>query len=108
MDKVINWLEPWDSLCIDPTYFEKELYNEVGENHILYGKKVIAIGRRYNCDDVLFQVYDSEFSFAVVHLTYSGIKEENSNYPRTRVYTDFEDWVNRCMIPDNSEYMLCE
>jgi hypothetical protein len=57
----INWLEPWDSLCVDPSCFEKELYKEVGAQHILYGKKVTALGRRYDCDEVLFQVSDSEY-----------------------------------------------
>ena len=108
MDKDYKWLEPWDSLCTEPSSFEKELYNEVGEKHILYGKKVMAIGRRYDCDDFLFRIYDADFNFAVVHLTYSGRKEESFKYPRTKVYKDLNDWINRCMIPDNSEYMLCE
>lgn len=36
----INWLEPWDSICTKPTSFEKELYIEVGVEHILFGKGV--------------------------------------------------------------------
>jgi hypothetical protein len=103
----IKWLEPWDSLCTEPSSFEKEFYNEVGEQHILYGKKVIAIGRRYDYDTFLFHVDNSEFRFAVVHLTYS-LKEEDSNYPKTKLYKDLNDWINRCMIPDHSEYMLGE
>ncbi|GMQ58359.1 hypothetical protein AN1V17_27540 [Vallitalea sediminicola] len=73
----INWLEPWDSLRTEPSFFEKELYSEVGKQHILYGKMVMAIGRRYDRDDILFKVYDSELSFAVVHLTYSNKREKN-------------------------------
>lgn len=39
MDWNINWLEPWGALCTEPFTFENELYNEVGEHHILFGKK---------------------------------------------------------------------
>ena len=108
MDKNINWLEPWDELFVKPSSFEKELNSEIGKKHILYQKKVTAIGRRYDCDDILFQVQDSEFSFAVVHLTYSKAKERDSDYPRTILYKDLNDWINRCMIPNHSEFILGE
>jgi hypothetical protein len=108
MDKGIDWLEPWDSLYTEPSSLEKELYSEVGEQHILYGKKVAAIGRRYDCDEFLFQVHDSEFSFAVVHLTYYKRREDNPKYPRTKVYKDLDDWINTCMKPEHSDHMLCE
>lgn len=104
----IEWLEPWDNLCTKPSSFERELFSEVGNQHILYGKRVKALGRRYDCDDFLFQVFDSEFSYAVVHLTYSKKVEGNPNYPKTKVYKDLDDWLNKCMLPDHSEYMLGE
>lgn len=104
MDKNISWLEPWDYLCTEPNSFEQELYFEVGEQHVLYGKKVTAIGRRYDCDDFLFQVYDSEFNYAVVHLTYSRMREKNPSFPRTKLFKDLNDWINNCMIPDHLEY----
>ncbi|MCT8978496.1 hypothetical protein N4T77_18060 [Clostridium sp. CX1] len=109
MDK-IEWLEPWGSLCTGPDYFEKELCNEVGILHVLYGKKVSAIGRRYDCDDVLFRVYHSKFNYAAVHLTYSNSKmgKVNPKYPRTKLYKDLDDWIKKCMIPDHSEYILYE
>ena len=108
MNKNINWLEPWDSLCTESNSFEQELYFEVGERHVLHGKKVTAIGRRYDCDDYLFQVHDSEFNYAVVHLTYSRMKEQDAGFPRTKLFKDLNDWINNCMIPDHSEYMFGE
>ena len=104
----INWLEPWDSLCVEPSYFEKELYKEVGRQHILHGKKVKAIGKRYDCEEVLFQVHNSEFCYVVVHLTYCSKEDEHSNYPRTKIYKNLDDWIDKCMVPDHSEYMLGE
>ncbi|KGK90131.1 hypothetical protein [Clostridium sp. HMP27] len=108
MDNNINWLEPWEDLCTNPSYFEKEFYNEVGEQHVLYGKRVVAIGRRYDCDEVLFQVHDSKFGFAVVHLTYSKGREDDPKYPKTKVYKDLNDWISKCMISDHLEYMTNE
>ncbi len=87
--------------------FETELYKEVGTSHVLYGKMVTAVGRRYDCDDVLYQVHDAEFRYAVVHLTYSTKREENSDVPCTIIYIDLNDWINRGMKPDNEDY-LCE
>ncbi|WP_160680161.1 hypothetical protein [Clostridium sp. C8-1-8] len=106
----IKWLEPWDSLCTKSDSFEKELYHEVGILHILYGRKVSAIGRRYDCDDFLFRVYDSEFEYVVVHLTYSNsvMEKINPKYPRTTVFKDLDTWINECMIPAHSEYMIDE
>lgn len=75
---MIDWLEPWEPLCTAPDCFENELYHEVCEHHILFGRKVSAIGRRYDCDDILFQVLDTDFNYAVVHLTYSRKTEVKS------------------------------
>ena len=108
MTSDINWLEPWDSLTVESNYFEKELYREVSEQHILFNKTVTALGRRYDCDDVLFEIHNSVFNFAVVHLTYSSRREEEQRYPRTKTYKDLNHWINECMIPDHSEYTLDE
>ena len=62
------------------------------------------LGRRYDCDEFLFKVNDLEFRFAVVHLTFSG-KEERGGYPRTKVYRDIDDWINRCMMLDHSDFI---
>jgi hypothetical protein len=102
----IDWLEPWGPLCTAPNSLENELYCEVSVNHILFERKVSAIGRRYDCDDILFRVFDSEFNYAVVHLTYSKKKEICHLYPITIVYKDLMTWINECMNPSNVDYNL--
>ncbi len=102
----IDWLEPWNLLCTEPSSFEEELYREIGKDHILYGKKVRTIGRRYDKDDFLYIVDDSQFSLAVVHLTYCHHTEENLDFPITKLFKDLDDWVNNCMLPDHEEYVL--
>lgn len=104
----IDWLEPWDSICTEPDCFKKELYNEVGKKHILFGKEVSAIGKRYDCDDFLFQVFYASFKFAVVHLTFSKKTEDSIQFPKTTTYKDLNSWINECMIPAHSEYVLDE
>jgi len=104
MDIIIEWLEPWDTICTDGSTFEEELYKELGRNHILYGKKVSALGRRYDRDEYLFQVNNSNYKIAVVHLTFSGKEEKDNNYPRTKFYKDLDDWVSNCMVIDHYEF----
>ena len=104
----IDWLEPWDKLHTEASSLENELYKEVGTSHILNGKRATAIGRCYDCDDVLFEVHDAEFKYAVVHLTYSTKREENPIFPCTTIYMDLNDWINRGMKPDNEEYLCAE
>lgn len=103
MYRNIEWLEPWDSLCTDRSSFEEELRKELRQGHVLYGKKVAVIGRCYDCDEFLLEVSGFEFRYAVAHLTFSG-KEESGNYPKTKAYKGLNDWINRCMIPDNNEF----
>jgi hypothetical protein len=52
MTSDINWLEPWESLTVERNYFKKKLYREISKEHILFNKTIIALGRRYDCDDV--------------------------------------------------------
>ncbi|QLY77851.1 hypothetical protein [Clostridium intestinale] len=99
----IAWLEPWYCLCTEGSSFEQELYKELGKNHVLNNKKVSVIGRRYDRDDFLFEINDIEFKLAVVHLTFSG-KDESGTYPKTKLYKDLDDWINRCMLPDHTEF----
>ena len=104
MDIDFEWLEPWEVLAANQNFFEQELYLETGEKHMLFGKKVTAIGRRIDRDDVLFLVHDFDFACAVVHLTYSKCKEKDPLRPATKFYADIEDWIQIRMIPDHLEY----
>ncbi|GAA3621324.1 hypothetical protein ACG5V6_05585 [Streptomyces chitinivorans] len=73
------WLVPSGSTLLR---LEQELYAELGPGHPLYGCEVRAMARCEGCDDVLFQVTDRPYRWAVVHLTWSGHREPPS-WPRT-------------------------
>jgi len=74
--------------------FEKELYKEINKGHILYGIKVKEVARREDCDDVLFSLIDGTNRFAVVHLTWVRKVEENSYFPRTKIYDNLNNLIN--------------
>ncbi len=71
---------------------ENELRVEINNGHLLYNKNVSAIIRRYDCDDVVYQLSDN--SYALVHLTWSGKIESNSKFPSTSIYKTLADIYN--------------
>lgn len=62
--------------------FELELRRELHPGHPLHGAEVTAAARCEGCDDVLFRVTNRSFSWAVVHLTWTG-REERAPWPMT-------------------------
>jgi hypothetical protein len=61
---------------------------------------VKAIAYRTDNDDVLFELDDQDYQFAVVHLTWPGGQESSEEYPWTVLYSNFEDWVGKCKKSD--------
>jgi hypothetical protein len=100
----INWAEPWGPLAPAAGDLRAELHRELSPSHPLFGVTVAAIGRRSDCDDVLFQLLDGSNRVAVVHLTWRGRPEEDSRWPDTVVYGSLQDWVDRGMKADNQEF----
>ncbi len=98
-----HWLRPWQRLDKSSETFDIELDKELSSRHCLYGLCVRAIARRIDCDDVLYTI-DGDRRLAVVHLTWSGIAEEDDCYPATDIYANWEDWVNRRFLPDHRIY----
>ncbi|CEG25748.1 hypothetical protein BN1002_00565 [Bacillus sp. B-jedd] len=78
-------VEPWWVIPDEMSeVLETELRREISPDHILHGKKSLAVARRMDRDDVVFWIEELE-KFAVVHLTYA--KETSGNYPRTELFT---------------------
>lgn len=97
----IEWLEPWREASGG---LEAELAREVGAGHPLSGCRAVSVGRRDDRDDVLFFLPDNLQPLAVVHLTWTGGRESNPQWPRTTFYSSVEDWVERRMRPDHLEF----
>jgi hypothetical protein len=96
----LRWLEPWYSTSPG---LESELEKEISSAHPLFGHKAVSVGRRGDCDDVLFFLPDNSFPLAVVHLTWTGERETNPELPQTTFYSSLDDWIDRCMKPDHLE-----
>jgi hypothetical protein len=86
----------WD----DTTDLSKELTIEVSKKHVLHGARVKTIARRQDMDDVLFEVDNREYKYAVVHLTWLHHEERNP-WPLTRLYKDWNDVFNNKILPDS-------
>src|SRR5688500_1556797 len=98
----MNWLEPWEDLTIGQReLFEKELRRELTKGHLIFGINAQAVGKDGGSDDILFRINNKEFEFALVHLTWS--RESNPVFPRTTLYKDWDEFVQKKMKVDNNE-----
>jgi len=97
-----QWLEPWEAVPGERrAAFEAELASELGPGHPLYGRPATALGRRTDCDDVLFRV-EAPDEFVVVHLTYASRPEEPP-WPVSEPFGTLRAFVDGCMVPDHQE-----
>ena len=103
----MEWLEPWYSVADDPgqvAAMQRELQRELAQHHPLYGLPVRTIGRRQDCDDVLYLIDDGTKRYAVVHLTWPHSPPDSPPWPNTAVFDSFEEWVANGMYPDHDEF----
>ncbi len=76
----------------------------MNNGHLLFGENVSAIAKRRDCDDVLFELVE-EGKFAVVHLTWKMKKEANAAFPYTKVFENWTDLYQNCIVRDNLDYL---
>ena len=70
------------------------------EGHSLFGESHVALARRIDCDDVLFEV-DGGPAVAVVHLSYAV--ESDPQWPATEMFTslaEFEEQPCEQILPN--------
>jgi len=99
----IQWRVPWWPVpAEEDTRTIAELHREMPAGHVLSGRSVQTVGRRQDCDDVLFYLGESAPQFAVVHLTYA--RETKPEWPSTSLYDSLQSWIEHCMIPDAEDF----
>jgi hypothetical protein len=76
----------------DGPAFLVELLLELKPGHPLFGLPVAAVARRYDQDDVLFEVLDGSGRVAEVHLTWAGEREQPP-WPSTALFDSLADWA---------------
>jgi hypothetical protein len=80
----------------------EQLAREIPAGHIIAARRWHAIARRMDNDDVLF-VLDDGPEVAVVHLTWSHIREGSPVWPSTFVYPTIEAFLVECMERDAAD-----
>lgn len=108
-ENTIVELIPGNLPCLPPWHFvdrglNNQLEKEISRGHILYGKDVKTIARRQDNDDVLFAIFDADFKYAKVHLTWSQSKPVDNSYPTTKTYKDWADVHENVFSPDNKNW----
>jgi hypothetical protein len=98
------WLQPWATVAAEGEDLVRELRCELSDRHLLFGVPVVAVARRTDCDDVLFATADPCKPLAVVHLTWRGVTEPDARWPRTKLYENWRDWIDRRLIPDHRDH----
>jgi hypothetical protein len=88
----------------DNTDFVPQLQKEISPKHLLFGKSLISKARRQDNSDILFELVEGEFKYAVVHLTWSQEQEEDAQWPSIYLYKTWADvYVNR-ILPDSEDF----
>ena len=104
MSAEFEWLAPWQAVRPAGSFQQNlvaELLRELAPGHKLFGLKALAIGRRADCDDVLFQFESAVTPLAVVHLTWSGKPERRTEWPSTELFSTLDVFVEARMRPDH-------
>lgn len=105
MPQASELLPPWkETADVVKDKLGEELRKEVAQGHPLYGIRASVVAKRQDRDDVLFALEGHSSGLAVVHLTWKGKPELNPTWPSTTFYSDWQDWVERCMKPANREW----
>ena len=103
----MDYTEPWEPVQNqqEQLLLVQELRNELTSQAVLFGHEVQAVARRIDCDKVLFAVHgnNTELRLAVVHLTWSG-KKEALPWPKIQLFASQQEFLDKQMIPDATEY----
>jgi hypothetical protein len=95
-------LEPWHAVSPERrAQLDAEVAQELPPGHVLAGRPLAAAAARSDRDDVLFEI--PGLGYAVVHLTWSGRRENSPEWPRTEVFSSIEEWRDRVMQRDHEE-----
>jgi hypothetical protein len=99
-----DWLEPWTPMehSNERSAIEGELERELNEAHPLFGLSAVALARRHDQDDVLFEI--DEGRVAEVHLTWRSGRESDPRWPSTKIYESVFAWVEERMRPQHEEW----
>lgn len=90
---ITNFNLPWIEFesDIERQQILLELKREINTEHILFGRIVSPIAKRLDSDDYIFKI--SQDSYALVHLTWSGVQEKNNLFPYTELFSNIDEYL---------------
>jgi hypothetical protein len=83
---------PWVLIFGDPSELEAEAQREIPPGHVLWERRLVAIARREDCDDVLFAIRGTP-EVCLIHLTWSQ-RREAPGFPDTSCFPTMLDWCD--------------
>jgi hypothetical protein len=95
----MNWLLPWTEV---PEAVARPMEG-LHPDHPLAGHPVRRAARRWDCDEVLFEVLSERPFWAVVHLTWQDESQSPAS-PTVELYDTLTDFSERRMLPDHHYY----
>ncbi len=98
----LSFLEHWTSVEAG-SGFVNQLRSEAAQRHPLFDVDVEAVGRREDCDDVLFRLSKAGSRYAVVHLAWGG-RQSDPAWPSTELFSDWAEFVEKRMTPDREDW----
>lgn len=111
--------EPWETITIEQKIlFDTELQKEIKRSslfgiiksttkHILADYECSAVCKNGQADDILFSIHntsESDKCYALVHLTFIGKTEDNTEFPITTLFDSFDAFKFERMYPDKAEW----
>lgn len=89
----IDLCDPWQAVSgwEEAQGLLRQLERELSVGHVLDGKTLRPVGRRVDCDDVLF-IIEADPRLAVVHLTWSSTRERDPRWPSTAFVDGWAAW----------------
>ena len=101
----IDFKPPWERVSVkEKMRLEGELAIERSLLHNLATVDCLAVARRIDSDDVLFEITPHLCECAVVRLTWSEQVEMQPETPAFEIFATFDDWVQERMLPDYEIY----
>lgn len=95
--------EPWYWTSQSLT---EQLQKELNSKHLLYGKQAKTIARRQDNDDILFQLLNCDYDYAIAHLTWSENSLADGKYPKMILYKDWQNVYTNRILKHKAEFEL--
>ena len=101
VEKDFEFEDPWEP-ATSPDFLREQIEAELTEPHPLFGKDLLPIAIRADCDDVLVK---TSGGVALVHLTWCRRSRPSPDFPHTLFLNNWEDFLEQVYRPDLAAWL---